>query len=86
MEFKTCHPKLRVLSGTLPLPAGEVSFYAWQKAAARLCRTKEMSDEEKSSLLAHSLGQPALDMVQNAFDDTAPLEVVRLLESVWECR
>jgi hypothetical protein len=80
---KPVTPKLREFSGMLPLPAGEVNFYSWKKAAARLCRTKEISDEEKSTMLANSLGQPALDMVQNALDATAPLEVVRLLDNAY---
>jgi len=76
-------PKLRQFSGNLPVPTGEVNFYMWQKSATRLCRSQELSDEEKATMLANSLCQPALDMVQNVLDTTAPLEVIRLLENAY---
>jgi hypothetical protein len=76
-------PKLQLFSGIIPVPAGQVQFRTWQKSTTRLCKTHDLSDEEKTAMICNSLCQPALDLVQSALDATAPLDVLSLLEKAY---
>ena len=75
--------KLRQFSGTTPVPSGQVDFNTWYKAAARLCKHDELSNDEKLARIHNSLSSPALDMSQTALDSESPENVLKLLRNVY---
>ena len=75
--------KLRLFSGNIPVPKGEIDFRTWQKAATRICKNKDVSEEEKITKMQNSLQKPALDLAQRALDSGSTTKVLNLLEKVY---
>lgn len=76
--------KLRLFSGVTPAPKGEVDFRTWSRAAKRLSKKTDLTDEEKCERLQNSLLDPALSIVQAELDAAHTSKVISLLEKNYE--
>ena len=77
-------PKLRLFSGTEPVPKGEVDFRSWISAARRLKKREDLDNEEKCEKLQNSLLSPALKLVRSALDESKPGKVLSLLSKAYD--
>jgi hypothetical protein len=75
--------KLRLFSGTMPVPNNEVDFNVWYKAAAHLCKHDGLSADEKLAQIHDSLLSPALDIAQSTFDSDSLETTLKLLKNVY---
>jgi hypothetical protein len=82
---KVTTPKLRYFSGVVPVPSGQVNFKTWHSAATRLCKSEELTEEEKIARIHNSLSEPALDIAQPALDSGSSKAIVTLLQTAFGC-
>lgn len=78
--------RLRIFSGTQPVPAGEEQFDHWLEQAWLMVEESECADREKRRRLMESLKGPALEIakaVRVSNPDANPLEYLKALESAF---
>ena len=76
--------KLRLFSGTVPVPKGEVDYRTWNSAARRLKKKDDLAEEEKCEKLQNSLLDPALSLVCTALDCGNTGKVLSLLAKAYD--
>ena len=75
--------KLKTFSGIKPVPAGQVDFRTWFKAAQRLRSDSERQTSELLGRIQNSLCNPALEIAQSALDSGCVDKVLQLLNNVY---
>lgn len=58
--------KLRLFSGKVPFPSGEVDFETWDLLVCQLVKDGSVSEEDKKQAIFQNLLRPALDTVKSA--------------------
>ena len=68
----THYRRLRMFSGRVPVPPGELPFEIWHQHADQMVEEAPLSDEEKRSRLAECLMPPALTFFRKAVKELGP--------------
>lgn len=74
--------RLRVLSGTVPTPAGEETLEHWLEQAQLMVEESDCTDREKRRRIMESLRGPALAIVKAACVTMANLKTEQCLEAI----
>lgn len=71
--------RLRLFSGRVPVPSGELDFENWRRLARQLLKDESLPDAEKKSRITESLVPPALNLVWAVSDGSPAQEYLACL-------
>ena len=75
--------RLRLFSGKLPVPAGELDFENWRRLAHQLLKDDSVPDSEKKSRITEALVPPALNVVWAVNSDSSAHEYLCCLSRAY---
>ena len=75
--------RLRLFSGKLPVPSGEVDFESWKVAVEQMLADQTMTEEIKKLTMLESLLRPALDVIRSISVSTDAAGCLTMLRNMY---